>query len=184
MQAEAFPPEEAEEPEGDRPTVSGAADVVIVRWPEEASSISRLRLQGRPRLLLVAPDAAAPATVECDEDWIRLPAEDADVRVRLATLVARSRRHSLPPLAKGDGRLTFRGNWVGVSGAEEAVAQVLSRNFKEVVDNATVEAAARVGRDLSPNALRVTISRLRKRIAPLGLVVRRVHNRGYVLDVG
>jgi DNA-binding response OmpR family regulator len=41
-----------------------------------------------------------------------------------------------------------------------------------------------VVRQPSPNALRVSISRLRKRIAPLGLVVRRVHNRGYVMDVG
>ncbi|MGH2719336.1 MAG: transcriptional regulator, partial [Actinomycetota bacterium] len=87
-------------------------------------------------------------------------------------------------LAKGDGRLAFRGHWVSLSGAEEALARVLTGSFGEVVDQATVAAAAQSGRTLSPNALRVTISRFRKRIAPLGLVVRRVHNRGYVMDVG
>ncbi|MGH2718871.1 MAG: helix-turn-helix domain-containing protein, partial [Actinomycetota bacterium] len=53
------------------------SDVVVVRWPEEAGSIPRLRLLGRPRLLLVAPHAGAPDIVDCDEDWIRLPAEDS-----------------------------------------------------------------------------------------------------------
>jgi DNA-binding response OmpR family regulator len=160
------------------------SDVVIVRWPEEAATLQRLRSLGRPRLLLVAPDATAPASEDCDEDWIRLPAEDADVRVRISTLVARAARHALPPEVKGDGRLTFRGRWVGLTGIEEAVAGVLSQHFGEVVDHPTVEAAASLVRRPSPNALRVSVSRLRKRIAPLGLVVRRVHNRGYVMDVG
>jgi len=160
------------------------SDVVIVRWPEEAGTVERLRSLGRPRLLLVAPNAAAPATDDCDEDWIRMPAEDADVRVRISTLAARAARHSLPPEVKGDGRLTFRGRWVGLTGIEEALARVLSEHFGEVVDHPEVEAAASAVRQPSPNALRVNISRLRKRIAPLGLVVGRVHNRGYVMDIG
>jgi len=159
------------------------SDVVIVRWPEEAESVQRLRTLGRPRLLLVAPGVAPPVTVECDEDWIRLPAEDADVRARISTLAARSARHSLPPEVKGDGRLTFRGRWVGLTGIEEALARVLSQHFGEVVAHQAVEAAASADRKTTPNALRVNISRLRKRIAPLGLVVRRVHSRGYVMDI-
>jgi len=59
------------------------ADVLIVRWPEEAAGMQRLRTLGRPRLLIVAPSAPAPATVDCEEDWIRLRAEDADIRARL-----------------------------------------------------------------------------------------------------
>ncbi|HEY2666705.1 MAG TPA: helix-turn-helix domain-containing protein [Actinomycetota bacterium] len=169
---------------GSLPVASGGSHVVIVRWPEEAAALEGLRTLGQPRLLLVAPNAAAPCTDDCDEDWIRLPAEDADMRVRISTVAARAARHAQPPEVKGDGRLTFRGHWVGLTGIEEAVAQVLSEHFGEVVDHPTVEAAASVTRQPSPNALRVSISRLRKRIAPLGLVVRRVHNRGYVMDVG
>jgi len=45
--------------------------------------MQRLRTLGRPRLLIVAPSAPAPATVDCEEDWIRLRAEDADIRARL-----------------------------------------------------------------------------------------------------
>ena len=165
------------------PEAPAVPDVVIVRWPEEADGVPRLRALGRPRLLLVAPDAAAPATIECDEDWIRLPAEDADVRARITTIAARAARHSRSPEVKGDGRLTSRGHWVGLTGIEEVLAGVLSERFGEVVDHGTVEAAASADRQTTSNALRVNISRLRKRIAPLGLVVRRVHNRGYVMDV-
>ncbi len=163
-----------------------AADVVIVRWPEEAAGMQRLRTLGRARLLLVAPDAPAPATVDCDEDWIRLPAEDADVRARIAALAARAARHGLAPGVKpdvkGDGRLTFRGRWVNVSGVEEALARVLSEHFGELVDDQTVEAAASADRLTTWNALHVNLSRLRKRLAPLGLVIRRVRNRGYVME--
>jgi hypothetical protein len=163
-----------------RPT----SEIVIIRWPEEAAALEHLRTLGRPRLLLVAPDVPAPGTDDCDEDWIRLPAEDADVRIRISALAARAARHARPPEAKGDGRLTFRGRWVSVTGIEEAIAQALCRQFSEVVDHAAVEAAAALVRQPTPNALRVSISRLRKRIAPLGLAVRRVHNRGYVMDIG
>ncbi|MGH2719657.1 MAG: helix-turn-helix domain-containing protein [Actinomycetota bacterium] len=152
------------------------ADVVILRWPEEESSLQRLRDLGRPRLLIVGPETAAPPVAECDEDWIRLPADDADVRVR----------HALPPRAKGDGRLTYRRRWVGLTGTEERLAQLLCRDFGEVVDHEAIAAAAAPsgdpGRPATANGLRVNISRLRKRIAPLGLVVRRIHNRGYVLE--
>ncbi|HLI55706.1 MAG TPA: helix-turn-helix domain-containing protein [Actinomycetota bacterium] len=165
------------------------ADVVILRWPEEESSLQRLRDLGRPRLLIVGPETAAPPVAECDEDWIRLPADDADVRVRITALAARAARHALPPRAKGDGRLTYRGRWVGLTGAEERLAELLCRHFGEVVDHEAIAAAARPAgapgqpdRPASPNGLRVNISRLRKRIAPLGLVVRRIHNRGYVLE--
>jgi DNA-binding response OmpR family regulator len=37
---------------------------------------------------------------------------------------------------------------------------------------------------MTSNALRVHVARLRKRIRPLGLVVRTVHGRGYVLERG
>ncbi|HYR63139.1 MAG TPA: helix-turn-helix domain-containing protein [Actinomycetota bacterium] len=165
-----------------QPETYSAADVVIIRWPEEAASLQRLRTLGRPRLLLVAPDAPAPATVDCTEDWIRLPAEDADVRARIATLAARAGRHGSALEVKGDGRLTFRGRWVNVSGVEEALAGVLSAHFGELVDDQTVEAAASADGLLTSNALHVNVSRLRKRLAPLGLVIRRVRNRGYVME--
>ena len=51
-----------------------AAEVVLVRWPEEEARLERLRAAGSPRLLLVGEDLAAPEPVDPLEDWIRLPA--------------------------------------------------------------------------------------------------------------
>ena len=92
---------------------SGGSPVVIVRWPEEAATLERLRTLGQPRLLLVAPNAAAPSTDDCDEDWIRLPAEGADMRVRISTVAARAARHAQPPEVKGTGDSRSAGSgWV------------------------------------------------------------------------
>jgi hypothetical protein len=155
--------------------------VAIVRWPEESDNVVRLRAAGTPRLLLVAPDASAPQGSDCDEDWIRLPAADDDVRVRAAAVAERSLRHSPHPFTSGDGRLAFRGRWVALSQTEEAMARILADHFGEVVDAETL-AGSRGADPLSENALRVLLHRLRRRIGPLGLVVRTVHGRGCVLE--
>lgn len=152
--------------------------VALVRWPEEEGSIDRLRAAGTPRLLLVGPDAPAPVGTDCAEDWVRLPAADSDVRVRTQALAARAARHNPYPEVKGDGRLAFRDRWVAVSQTEESIVQLLAADFGDVVDG---EALAG-GLGLTANAVRVQVMRLRKRIRPLGLVVRTVRGRGYVLE--
>lgn len=75
-----------------------------------------------------------------------------------------------------------RGRWVSVSGTEEALARVLLERFGELVEDQTVQAAASADRPTTSNALHVNVSRLRKRLVPLGLAIRRVRNRGYVLE--
>jgi biotin operon repressor len=155
-----------------------ALPVAIVRWPEDAGSIDRLRAAGTPRLLLVDPDAPAPVGTDCTEDWVRLPADDGDVRVRTLALAARAARHNPSPEVKGDGRLAFRDRWVAVSQTEEAIVGRLAARFGEVVDGGRL--ARELG--LTDNAVRVQVMRLRKRIRPLGLVVRTVRGRGYVLE--
>jgi DNA-binding response OmpR family regulator len=160
----------------ERPT----AHVAILRWPEDAASAEHLRALGRPRLLLVAPDAVAPNSTDCDEDWIRLPVGDEDLRARATAVAARAARHNPRPAVSGDGRIMFRGQWVGLSQIEEAIARALSERFGEVVDNDVL--AAEWGDRPTPGAIRVHITRLRKRLRPLGLVVRTVRGRGYVLE--
>jgi two-component system OmpR family response regulator len=165
-----------------QPGAYSAADVAVVRWPEDSARIQRVRTLGRPRLLIIGPDTPAPATVDCGEDWIRLPAEDADVRARIAAIAARATRHGLTPRTTGDGRLMFRGRWVNVSGIEEALARVLLEHFGELVDDRAMETAVSAATPRTSNALNVNLSRLRKRLAPLGLVIRRVRHRGYVME--
>ena len=155
--------------------------MAIVAWPEERVQIDQLRAAGTPRLLLVAPDTPAPLSTDCDEDWIRLPAPEDDVRVRAAMLAARSARHTPEPVMKGDGRLVFRGRWVALSQTEEAIAGVMLRQFGEVVDLSALVGGCG---DQPPSeaAIRVHLTRLRKRIKPLGLAIHVVHGRGYVLE--
>ncbi len=70
--------------------MSDEMDVVLLRWPEEQVRLERLRASGAPRLLLVGDELAAPEPIDSLEDWIRLPAAEGDLRVRVATLAARA----------------------------------------------------------------------------------------------
>lgn len=165
--------EPASDPNGDRPHVA------ILRWPDQAELIQRLRAAGTPRLLVVPPDLPAPEVVDCDEDWIRMPASDNDMRVRMAGLAVRATRHSPAPIVKGDGRIVFRERWVALAETEEAVVRVLADKFGDVVDADTL--AGSVEPRLTGNAVRIQIMRLRARLRPLGLELRTVRNHGYVL---
>jgi DNA-binding response OmpR family regulator len=68
---------------------------------------------------------------------------------------------------------------VALSPTEEELCRTLADRFGQVV-GADALAGASVP-PLTPTAVRVHITRLRKRIAPLGLTVRAVRGRGYVL---
>lgn len=155
--------------------------VALVRWPEDAAAIEHLRAVGAPRLVLVAAGEDPPAGDDCVEDWVRLPVSDEEVRVRANALAGRAARHLPRPVVNGDGRISFRGVWVAVSDTEEPVIQVLVEAFGEVVDGRLLAHA--VDPPLSPNAVRMQIMRIRKRLGPLGLEVRTVRGRGYVLEV-
>ncbi|HEY2429334.1 MAG TPA: winged helix-turn-helix domain-containing protein [Acidimicrobiales bacterium] len=161
-------------------------NVAILHWPEQAAVVAYLRAQGHPRLLLVAPDVDVPATVGWDEDWVRLPAREDDVRVRASLLAARITRPTpLRPELRPDGRVFFNDRWTAVSPAELQMLRLLVDRFEEVVDSkALAEADADDERALSPTAVRVHLTRLRRRLGPIGLVVRTVRGRGYVLEAG
>ena len=88
-----------------RPDPPDPVDVVVVRWPEELTSVERLRAQGSARLLLVGAGTPPPESDDCREDWIRLPADETDLRARLTAVAARATRHALRPIPRDDGRL-------------------------------------------------------------------------------
>jgi DNA-binding response OmpR family regulator len=127
--------------------------------------------------LLVAPEAVPPGLAGPDEDWIRRPAPDADVRARVSALAARFGTLA-PEIAHG--RVRYRGKWVPLSRTEEAMTTVLAGAFGDIVS--TDDLAIAGGLSISPGGVRVHLTRLRKRIRPLGLVIRAVRGRGYVLD--
>jgi DNA-binding response OmpR family regulator len=117
------------------------------------------------------------------EDWIRLPAEDRDVRARVATLEARASNGLATPEIDDDGLLRFRDRWVSLSPVERELAGALVERFGAVVGRELMARKAWPSGAPTRNALDVHILRLRRRIAPLGLEVRTVRSRGYLLQV-
>jgi DNA-binding response OmpR family regulator len=157
-------------------------DVVLVRWPEEDVRLRQLRETGSPRLLLLNGESDPPESADCLEDWIRLPADDRDMRARVARLASRSETEQPAPQVDGDGLLRYRGRWVALSPVESALAITLVDRFGAVVGRDTLARRAWPEGTPTRNALDVHMLRLRRRIAPLGVEVRTVRSRGYLMQ--
>jgi DNA-binding response OmpR family regulator len=157
-------------------------DVVLVRWPEEDARLRQLRASGAPRLLLLNGESAPPDPADGLEDWIRLPADDRDVRARVAALSSRAETGQPAPQVDGDGLLRHRGTWVALSPVEAALAATLVDRLGAVVGRDMLARRAWHNGAPTRNALDVHILRLRRRIAPLGLEVRTVRSRGYLMQ--
>src|SRR5688572_7744817 len=85
--------------------------VSLVRWPTESDRREALRQAGEPRLLLVE-QGAPPVPVDHREDWIRLPADDVDLRVRVEALRRRLGAESPgTPALDDDGVLRVGDRW-------------------------------------------------------------------------
>ena len=153
-----------------------------MRWPDENDYVERLRSQGVPRLLLIDTDLPPPTPTDCLEDWVRLPADEAEVGARLATLAARAGTDRAVPEVDADGLLRYRDRWVALSPVEQALAVVLTERFGAVVGRDTLSRRAWPAGSPTRNALDVHILRFRRRIAPLALEVRTVRARGYLLQ--
>lgn len=156
-------------------------DVALVRWPDEPERLEALRDAGVPRLLLVEARAPVPTVVDPLEDWVRRPADEAEVQARLATLRARAGVGVAPPDVDIDGLLHFRDDWVALSPVEAGLADALAERFGAVVGRDALSRRAWPDGAPTRNALDVHILRFRRRIAPLGLEVRTVRSRGYLL---
>lgn len=152
----------------------------MVPWPTQEMHRSSLSSVRRPRLLLVDPDVPAPRVTDVLEDWVRLPANDEDVQARVATLAARSKSAGRPGL-DADGVLRYEGVLVPLPPLEARLASVLLERFASVVSR---DGLGRAGWPDGPpgrNALDVHMVRLRRRVQPLGLTIRTVRGRGYLL---
>ncbi len=158
--------------------------VELVQWPSDEERLSQLRRDEVPRLVLVPEGLAPPLTADVLEDWIRLPAGDDDIRSRVRVLTDRatSANGARVPQLDENGLLRVGGRWVSLPPVEHRLMVVLLDRYRAVVSR---EAMARAGwPDGMPgrNVLDVHIVRLRRRLAPLGLAIRTVRSRGYLLE--
>lgn len=159
----------------------GPPDVVLVRWPDEHERLESVRATGSPRLVLVDGGAPPPSSVDPLEDWVRMPAPDDDVRIRVATLAARA-DHALPTI-DDDGLLHFDSRWVALSPVEQSLGAALVERFGAVVGRDALARRAWPTGAPTRNALDVHVLRLRRRVAAVGLEVRTVRSRGYLLQI-
>ncbi len=162
-------------------------DVAIVRWPVEATERDRLQSEALPRLLLVEQGTPPPEPIDGDvlEDWVRLPADDLEIEHRVRGLRARLRVTSVEhPHIDADGILRTRDGWAALPPVEARLVGAMLRRPGAVVSRLALAKAGWPEGAPGRNALDVHVLRLRRRIEPLGLVIRTVRARGYLLDLG
>lgn len=158
-------------------------DVVLVRWPAEESRREYFRALGVPRLLIVEGGSKPPFCGDVKEDWVRPPISRDDLEARVATLRARVRVDRVPEIDP-IGVIRYASRSAAISPTEADLLQCLVNCFGDVVRREELEQCLpeRSGRSLR-NALDLHIMRIRRRIQPLGLVIRTVWGLGYQLEL-
>jgi DNA-binding response OmpR family regulator len=158
-------------------------DITTLRWPAESDRRDALAADHVPRILVVEEGSSPPITLDCLEDWIRADAADDDVRARRAAVERRAAAHrACLPVIDEDGVLRFGDGWVSLPPVEGRLAAALVGAFGAVVSRSALTAAGWPTGASGRNALDVHILRLRRRLAGVGLVIRTVRSRGYLLE--
>jgi len=156
-------------------------DVCLVRWPAAADRLEELRDGRVPRLLVVEPNAPPPVTTDGLEDWVRLPVEEGDVIARVEALARRAQTVLLPEL-DNDGVVRFGDDRAPMSPLEARLVEPLIERFRAVVSRKDLTRAGWPRHAPGRNALDVHVLRLRRRLEPVGLEIRTVRSRGYMLE--
>jgi DNA-binding response OmpR family regulator len=156
-------------------------EVARVLWPDEADKRLALRSAGVPRLLLVTGEAGPPEVDDPIEDWVWRSAPDQEVQARARTLLVRA-LGSERPAVDADGVLRFEGRWATVPPVEARLCRALVDRFGTVVQRDELAEAGWPAGPPGRNALDVHMLRLRRRVLPLGLTIRTVRSRGYMLE--
>jgi hypothetical protein len=159
-----------------------ADGVHVVRWPEQEARRRALETEGIPRVLLVATSSPPPEDWDELEDWIRLPLDPDELHAR-ARALSRRARHGIRPWVDDQGLCWVEDRWVDLSAPQAAVAELLVGRFGEVVVPEEITASLmRVGASAAVSARKTMLVRLRLRLAELGLELRNVRARGYLLE--
>jgi DNA-binding winged helix-turn-helix (wHTH) protein len=200
---------ESEEQGASVPPTAERAMVVLVDHPAEAGRLAELRDENALRLVLVEDDAVPPIPTDAREDWVRKSAPGDEVDARIATLIHRARTAGLPPGPSGsipepgssnvsfsvssnvpegpptiddDGIVRVGDRWVAVPPVESRLLRALIDRFGAVVSRESLGTAGWTDGIPGRNALDVHILRLRRRVAGVGLAIRTIRSRGYLLE--
>jgi len=161
-------------------------EVALIPWPGDESRRASLLASGDPLLLLVS-SGPPPVVTSPIEDWIRVPAPEIDLEARIEALRLRVRRAESKPILEEGGILRYGTGWAAVSPLEaRLVATLLERNGTVVTRQALIESgwpqADERRADTHRGALDAHVLRLRHRLSSIGLTIRTIRSRGYLLD--
>lgn len=155
--------------------------VELVHWPEEGELLSLLRAARRPRLVILDPGAEPPDPPDALEDWVRTTTPARDIEIRRLQLARRATLADASDRISDVGLFSWRGGAVALSPLESRITRALLRADGAVVPRQGLEAAGWPGRPVRRSTLDTTVARLRKRLVLVGLDLRTIRNRGYVL---
>ena len=166
----------------------------MLRWPEEESRRTRISEAGEPRLLLVPNGEEPPPVGDCLEDWVRVPAAENEVKARVDALTLRSKAHHPTNGDDGDlaapagpalddfGVLRVNGSWVALPPLEARLAEALLERLGAVTSRELLIRAGWPAGAPGRNALDVHVLLLRRRLTPVGLAIRTVRSRGFLME--
>ena len=97
-------------------------------------------------------------------------------------LTLRRRAKPIPEL-DDNGVLRLGPAWVALAPVEGRLAKALVERFSRVVSRDTLARAGWPSKAPDRNVLDVHVLRLRRRLGPVGLVIRTVRSRGYLLEL-
>jgi DNA-binding response OmpR family regulator len=158
-------------------------DVEVLRWPDDDARRRELAAADVPCLLVVAAELHPPDVLEFTEDWIREPIDLDELLARHAALLQRVGCADHAPVLDDDGLLWWGDQWVAVPDAQIPVVRLLVARVRQLVRRDELLAAyAAEGGSANPVALKAMLGRLVKRFATVGLDLRAIRGRGYLLD--
>ena len=160
----------------------GGLPIEFVAWPADQDRRAALARSAIPRVLLVAA-GAEPPVVAVDEDWIRLPATEADALARAKQLLRHGAQlRSDVPFVDDERVLHRAGVTVVLTPTEAAIMSKLLDHVGSVVGYG--ELAELVWRRaLGRDAMDAAMYRLRRRLDGMHVHISAVRGRGYVLSL-